>query len=163
MHKYYDPRLFHVMDVAELKEHYAPKEVGGVVLHPKDAMALTPTERQASAVDVTRPEHFIAAGFDVNFVGPDEELPLKPAGTGGGDAEGGGCVGGDEGGEVARLVRQVVSKNKKRYVDKDDAYLKVHRSSQEFLDFKRTLRELAPEVDGHSFHESPFLSVGPER
>ena len=50
-----------------------------------------------------------------------------------------------------------------RYVDKDDAYLKVHRSSKEFLDFKRTLRELAPEVDGHSFHESPFLSVGPER
>lgn len=50
-----------------------------------------------------------------------------------------------------------------RYVDKDDAYLKVHRSSKAFLDFKRTLRELAPEVDGHSFHESPFLSVGPER
>ena len=50
-----------------------------------------------------------------------------------------------------------------RYVDKDDAYLKVHRSSQEFLDFKGKLRELAPEVDGHSFNESPFLSVGPDR
>jgi|TARA_B110001469_G_C9602057_1_gene299193 quinol monooxygenase YgiN len=50
-----------------------------------------------------------------------------------------------------------------RYVDKDDAYLKVHRSSQQFMDFKGKLRELAPEVDGHSFNESPFLSVGPDR
>ena len=99
MHKYYDPRLFHVMDEAELKEQYAPKEVGGVVLHARDAEALTPKEKQARAVDVTRPEHFIAAGFDVNFVGPDEELLVKPAATGCGDAEEGDGVGGTEGGE----------------------------------------------------------------
>jgi len=86
MHKYYDPRLFHVMDEAELKEQYAPKEVGGVVLEPRDAEALTPKEKLARAVDVTRPEHFIAAGFDVNFVGPEEELPLKSVRVGGGEA-----------------------------------------------------------------------------
>ena len=50
-----------------------------------------------------------------------------------------------------------------RYVDKDDAYLRVHRSSPPFLDFKGKLREWAPLVDGHSYNESMFLHVGPER
>lgn len=50
-----------------------------------------------------------------------------------------------------------------RYVDKDNAYLKVHRSSPQFYTFKGKLKELDPLVDGHSFNESPFLHVGPDR
>ena len=41
MHKYYDPRLFHVMKEEEIKVECAPKEVGGVLLKPADVEKLS--------------------------------------------------------------------------------------------------------------------------
>ena len=82
MHKYYDPKLFDVMDVDDLKIAYAPKEDAGVLLTRGDADALEASEKKAKAVDLTITEHFIAAGFDVNFVGPAEEIAgVSGAGT----------------------------------------------------------------------------------
>ena len=72
MHKYYDPRLFHLMDVDELKLNFAPKEVGGVLLKPAEVEKLDLKDRIASAVDLSTPQQYIAAGFDVNFVGPQD-------------------------------------------------------------------------------------------
>jgi hypothetical protein len=102
MHQFYDPRLFHVMSEEELRVEYAPKEVDGVVLRPGEAEALDPTEKLARAVDVTTPEHFVAAGFDVNFVGPEEEISSMRVGGGGGGAAGNG----EGGGEVTRLATE---------------------------------------------------------
>ena len=44
MHKYYDPKLFHVMTQDEMKVVYAPKVVDGVVLRPGVAAALSAEE-----------------------------------------------------------------------------------------------------------------------
>ena len=86
MHKYYDPRLFHIMDEDELKLSFAPKEVGGVILKPDDVEKLEVKERIASAVDLRLPQQYIAAGFDVNFVGPhDLAEGLTSEDVGGGD------------------------------------------------------------------------------
>ena len=82
MHKYYDRRRFHIMeDAGEIYAAYAPKEVDGVVLSAEEAAALPREERVARAVDVKNVEHFVASGFDVRYVGPDEEC--------GGPGEGG--------------------------------------------------------------------------
>ena len=70
MHKFYDPKMFHVMSEEEMKIEYAPKERDGVLLSGTEVDTLSATEKLAAAVDVETPEHFIAAGFDVNFVGP---------------------------------------------------------------------------------------------
>ena len=95
MHKYYDPKLFHVMTEEEMKREYAPKEVDGVVLGADEVAALDGAAREAAAVDVTTPEHFIAAGFDVNFVGPEEALGGDGHGEVKGNVGGGeGCAGG---------------------------------------------------------------------
>ena len=76
MHKYYDPRLFHVMKTEEeLKIAFAPKEVDGRLLQAGEADLLTKEQKLSSAVDVVDAQHFIAAGFDVNFVGPEDVLP----------------------------------------------------------------------------------------
>ena len=72
MHKYYDPRLFHMMDEDELKLNFAPKEVGGVVLKPAEVEQLEIKDRIACAVGVTTPQQCMAAGFDVHFVGPSD-------------------------------------------------------------------------------------------
>ena len=75
MHKYYDPRLFHVMKTEEeLKIPFAPKEVDGRLLQAGEADLLTKEQKLSSAVDVVDAQHFIAAGFDVNFVGPEDVL-----------------------------------------------------------------------------------------
>ena len=66
MHKYYDPKLFHIMSEEEMKIEYAPKEVNGIVLRASEAESLKPAEKLERAVDVITPEEFIAAGFDVN-------------------------------------------------------------------------------------------------
>ena len=90
MHKYYDPRLFHMMDADELKLNFAPKEVGGVVLKPDEVEKLDIKDRIASAVDLSTPQQYIAAGFDVNFVGPQDVAAGVavdgPPGDGVGDA-----------------------------------------------------------------------------
>ena len=75
MHKFYDPKLFHVMSEEELRLEYAPKEVDGVVLRPEDAATLDAVEQARRAVDVRTPEHFLAAGFDLTFTGPETALP----------------------------------------------------------------------------------------
>ena len=93
MHKYYDPKAFDVLHgrrgyvpevealEAELKVRFAPKVSEGVVLSEADASKLTRSERSDMAVDVQQPDQFIAAGFDVNFVGPEDEvLPRADAG-----------------------------------------------------------------------------------
>ena len=49
-----------------------PKEVGGVVLKPAEVEKLDIKDRLCSAVDVSTPQQYIAAGFDVNFVGPQD-------------------------------------------------------------------------------------------
>ena len=73
MHKYYDSRMLHLMRLEEMKTEYAPKEADGILLSRLEAEALKPEEKLRQAVDVTTPAHFIAAGFDVNFVAPDDE------------------------------------------------------------------------------------------
>ena len=72
MHKYYDSRLFHMMGEAELKLNFAPKEVGGVVLEPAEVEKFDLKDRLAKAVDLSTPQQYIAAGFDVNFVDPQD-------------------------------------------------------------------------------------------
>ena len=96
MHKYYDPRMLDVMSLEEMKMEYAPKEADGILLSRSEAEALKPEDKLRLAVNVTTPDHFIAAGFDVNPVGPDQDLHL--AGAAGG-APG---VGEDEGLEPER-------------------------------------------------------------
>ena len=80
MHKYYDPRLFHMMDEDELKLHFAPKERDGVVLKPEEVEQLKIKERIACAVDLTTPQQYMAAGFDVHFVGPRDQAEGGVAG-----------------------------------------------------------------------------------
>ena len=75
------------MDEEEMKIAYAPKEVDGIVLQPSEAELLTPKEKLENAVDVRTTEQFIAAGFDVNFVGPEGDLLASAASCAGGDAE----------------------------------------------------------------------------
>ena len=99
MHKYYDPRLFHMMGEDELKLNFAPKEVGGVVLKPAEVEKLDLKDRLASAVDLSTPQQYIAAGFDVNFVGPQD----LAAGVGVGAPLGDG-VGGAPGGEASNIL-----------------------------------------------------------
>ena len=41
-----------------------------------------------------------------------------------------------------------------RYVDKH-AYLEVHRTSAQFLQFRPALAALSPKIDGHSYFECP--------
>ena len=74
MHQYYDPKLFHVMDERELKLEYAPKERDGVLLEAAEVAVLSDEDKVQFGVDVTSTEHFVAAGFDVTFVGPEDEL-----------------------------------------------------------------------------------------
>eukprot|EP00959_Pyramimonas_sp_CCMP1952_P101835 2130223-Pyramimonas_sp.AAC.1 len=73
MHKYYDRRRFHVMTVEELRAEYAPKMAGGAVLSPAEEAGLTEREAQDLAVDLETPEQFMAAGFSLRFVGPDDD------------------------------------------------------------------------------------------
>lgn len=40
-----------------------------------------------------------------------------------------------------------------RYTDKETAYLKVHKGSEEFAKFRPALDALNPVVDGHSYYE----------
>ena len=63
MHKFDDPKLFHVMSEEELRLEYAPKEVDGVVLRPEDAATLDAVEQARRAVDVRTPEHFSAEAW----------------------------------------------------------------------------------------------------
>ena len=99
MHKYYDPREFDVMleegptpastegfpsiDSMEkgLKIQYAPKVSEGVVMSEVDAAGLSKDEAVAKSIDIERPEDFVAAGFDVNFVGPEGELLVRDGGA----------------------------------------------------------------------------------
>jgi hypothetical protein len=41
-----------------------------------------------------------------------------------------------------------------RYADRDNAYLKVHKESDEFKKFRPALAALEPEIDGTSYWES---------
>ena len=98
MHKYYDPRLFHMMKEDEILQEYAPKEIDGVLISAEEAKMQAPDEKRAAVERLTLPEHFIAAGFDVNFVGPEEEMLPKATASGDGHAsqrsgavEAGGC------------------------------------------------------------------------
>ena len=52
------------------------------MLSRSEAEALKPEDKLRLAVDVTTPDHFIAAGFDVNPVGPDQDLHLAGAAGG---------------------------------------------------------------------------------
>ena len=102
MHRYYDRRLFHVMSEGEMKVEYAPKEVEGVLLPRAEADGLGEVEKLRRAVDVTTPAHFIAAGFDVNFVGPEEDIAQpRRAEPDGGLANSSDEEGGDGGGGAA--------------------------------------------------------------
>ena len=40
-----------------------------------------------------------------------------------------------------------------RYTDRDTAYLKVHKGSDKFKEFRSALDALEPEIDGHSYYE----------
>ena len=75
MHKYYDPALFKMCDVlteeADLRARFAPRVADGVVIGSSDGDVVA--DVKVDKVDVTTAEHFITAGFDVTFVGPDVE------------------------------------------------------------------------------------------
>ena len=89
MHKYYDPKMFHVMSEEEMKLEYAPKVFGDCVLSAEETAHLTPEEKLRQAMDeVVNPEEFIAAGFDVNFVGPGDESVPGSVGEAGLEGEG---------------------------------------------------------------------------
>ena len=72
MHQYYDPRMFDVMDDPDdLRVRYAPKVRDGVTLEPEEVVALSSAEKLELATDVSSTEHLVAAGFNVQFVGPE--------------------------------------------------------------------------------------------
>ena len=78
MHKYYDPREFDIeRDPEKLLSMFAPRRRGcdGELLSPSAAAAL-PVQEQAllgPPQNVQTVEDYIAAGFDVNFTGPQAE------------------------------------------------------------------------------------------
>ncbi len=93
MHKFYVPKLFDIVtDAGQLRVLYAPmaSTSDGTALRPEEASELTREQALQQAVDVDALDRFIAAGFDVTFVGPDESLLPDTAGAacGGGDAVG---------------------------------------------------------------------------
>ena len=66
------------------------RKLFGVVLKPAEVEKLDIKDRLSSAVDLSTPQQYIAAGFDVNFVGP-QDLALgvganAVSGDGDGDA-----------------------------------------------------------------------------
>ena len=71
------------------------------MLSESEVSCLKSADALSSAVDATSVEHFIAAGFDVNFVGPDESIRMSGADSGGvskligGDCPSGGVQVGD--------------------------------------------------------------------
>ena len=110
MHQYYDSRLFDVMDLNDMKRNYAPKENDeGKLLEAGEVELLSAEEKVRLAVDVTSTEHFMAAGFDVNFVGPVDDLRCHLCGEGNAaldtDAENGAGKqdGGDDDGVSVKL------------------------------------------------------------
>ena len=88
MHKYYDPALFKMCDVlteeADLRERFAPRVSDGCVLEASTVE--TSADSEVSKVEITQTEHFVAAGFDVNWCGAEENGPsLGVPGAGGGE------------------------------------------------------------------------------
>ena len=78
MHKFYDPKLFHVMSVDEMKLKYAPKVSEGELLPIEKSEGLSvEAQLQGAIEEVGTAEEFIAAGFDVNFVGPGEDCESR--------------------------------------------------------------------------------------
>ena len=74
MHKYYDPGLFHIItDEDELKREFAPVEVDGIILSEVEKRNMGVEAQIEKAVDIDSVGGLIAAGFDVNFVGPEEQ------------------------------------------------------------------------------------------
>ena len=63
MHKYYDPLLFEVLSESEVLAEYAPKGVDG------------------NPMDVNTAETLAAAGFDVRYVGPEDDERGAPDGA----------------------------------------------------------------------------------
>ena len=94
MHKYYDPALFKMCDVlteeSDLRARFAPRVADGVLIGA--ANVDVGADVNVDKVDVTTPEHFIAAGFDVTFVGPDAD-PGSFGVAGAGVDESGGATG----------------------------------------------------------------------
>ena len=100
MQKYYDPRLFDIeTEPEQLRLRHAPKVSlsDGAVLSAEASAALPPAQAVQQAVDVDTLDRFIAAGFDVTFVGPEESLlpdgVASMGGSAGGTADGGGACG----------------------------------------------------------------------
>ena len=95
MHKFYDPKMFHMMSEEEMKLEYAPKVVDGVVVGADEVGEMSVEEKLRKAVgEVGTTEEFMAAGFDVNFVGPDGVGPAQ-GGAGAMDREAGEGAGED--------------------------------------------------------------------
>ena len=91
MHKYYNPDLFRMCDVlteeADLRERFAPRVSDGCLL---EASAVeTSADSEVSKVDITQTEHFVAAGFDVNWCGAEENGPILGVSAAGGEEPGG--------------------------------------------------------------------------
>ena len=104
MHKYYDPRLFDVVHSSDgpdgespgqlpeidaiekgLKLHLAPKVSEGEVVSKSGIAAVVQDDALGQATDVQDPSQFIAAGFDVNFVGPEGDTLASDVVGGTGD------------------------------------------------------------------------------
>ena len=89
MHKYYDRKMFHMMSEEEMKIEYAPAVYGETIMTAEQTAYLEPKDKLRKALDaVVSPEEFIAAGFDVNFVGPADESVSGSVGEGGREGEG---------------------------------------------------------------------------
>ena len=104
MHKFYDPRLFDVVHSSDgrdgefpgqlpeidaiekgLKLHLAPKVSDGGVVSEAGAAAVDQGDTSCQGTDVQDPSQFIAAGFDVNFVGPEGDTLASDVVGGTGD------------------------------------------------------------------------------
>lgn len=69
---------------ADLRERFAPRVSDGCVLEASTVE--TSADSDVSKVDITQTEHFVAAGFDVNWCGAEENGPsLGVPGAGGGE------------------------------------------------------------------------------
>ena len=84
-----------------------------------EAEALKPEEKLRQAVDVTTPAHLIAAGFDVNFVGSDQDLHVAGAAGGARGAVGAAAAADDAGDGNGEGEGPVLGRDEALYVDEE--------------------------------------------
>ena len=67
MHQWYDKKLFDVMELADIREQYAPKVWDGQVLEPDDARKLAAEGLRVTGSDARTAAELLGAGLHVSF------------------------------------------------------------------------------------------------